>query len=284
MRPYLKYIFLFFACISISACSDTEDVKAAKNQTTIFQGLAAQFKVLNDQCRAQLTDVESRLETVKGDYIQKALVAESMSREAAIANACKKPFDINICPESMTKAGENAILQGVSGGDSPIFWTVYAMKLLLIMFVVVLPFALLADYLSRRIKPNLGAYSRVEKAILDAQEKIISYGDEIKIKQKELALLSASISEKEDLLESVIDKHEDATTEYQDTLININNDKYYAAEKVKYLAERALALSSFKTKPAVANPPSTQPRAPAPAPAPGREKPVVDPFTKKASA
>lgn len=115
--------------------------------------------------------------------------------EAAVAQACKQPFNINFCPKSMTEIGEKAIKNNVSGGDQVyFFWSIYIAKMFFLVIVVLVPVAVLVDWWSSRIKPNLEAFSIMEKATLAGEAALSAIRQTLAVEEQKLTSISNEIS------------------------------------------------------------------------------------------
>lgn len=224
-----RILICFFAVISLSGCVDQEELKSLRIELIKTQAY-------NKSIGLELNKLKEKDDS---EYRRLMVSAEYFSQEAAIAQACKQPFNINTCPKALTAPGEEAIKNHYSGGQTYVFWSVYIAKLFLLMIVFLAPLVFLVDWWSRRIKPNLEAFSKMEKATLAGEAQILEHQSTAALKYQELT------SRHNELTLSVrsLKKEINALQEFNSTLRKEHVD---LSQKNKSIADDNERLQAFK--------------------------------------
>ena len=162
------------ATFLLIGCSDNE-VGRLKNEAVDRTNQIKELKSENKLLRESNNEIQAMLDT---DYLDKDFKLKQNEKEAAIAQVCMQPFNINFCPNSVTKAGEAVIKDGVSGGANPYFLVGYILKLFFILVLFIAPVLFLLWFWSKRIKPNLTAAARADARVAEAELKLIRLNED----------------------------------------------------------------------------------------------------------
>lgn len=78
--------------------------------------------------KARIDELEEKLRQTTELIEKQQYFLDVMQKEAAVAQACA--WGVDLCPNSLTAPGKEAIKSGISGGASAIFWMIVVAKIL----------------------------------------------------------------------------------------------------------------------------------------------------------
>jgi DNA repair exonuclease SbcCD ATPase subunit len=197
-----RLLICCIAALFLSACGPNESGNTVKKPTSTSSNTAAQEHLTITLTREN-ADLQSQL---NNDYNGKVLKSRQMEKEAAIAQACMQPFNINFCPSSVTKAGEAVIKNNISGGANPYLWPAYLLKFIFILVIFIILVFVPLELWSKRIKPNLTAKERTDNDVAESRATLELMNDRIKYLKEEMAILEKKLAlRKEEVEQELID-------------------------------------------------------------------------------
>jgi hypothetical protein len=176
----------------LSGCSDSKQVKDLNDKLSDANAKLIKNGIDSAKLYNKISELETKLKLVSGNQL---FELEKQQNEAAIAQACSQPFNINICPNSITKAGNLAIQSGISGGNSSIFWITYSLKIFFIIFIATFPIFIGSAIWTRRFKPIFDAYKVKKKAIEEFDERLKIIAESFELSRIELEQIKWEIGQ-----------------------------------------------------------------------------------------
>ena len=143
-----NYRLIIYLLIFLSGCSSESYEKQLKSEN---EQLRTELYSLQSENKALLESNSDYKEQIRSDFVKRTAEIETKTRAAAVSSGCR--HIINICPASITKPGDIAISEGISGGTDWVFWSIYFAKVMLLFS----PLIVFLELWTSRFKPNLDA-------------------------------------------------------------------------------------------------------------------------------
>lgn len=161
---HIYRLLILFLAMLLSGC--TESTEDFKKLNKLVEEQTYNIGVLQYRNKIQAERIEELESDIRKNFYGKLLERKNLEKEAAIAHACRYPFNFNVCPNSMVKAGDDAIKQGISGGSDYIFWSLVFLKIFTPLLAICIP---LVFFFYIKNKYLNGIYIRIEdaNAVLD---------------------------------------------------------------------------------------------------------------------
>jgi hypothetical protein len=171
-----RCLILTTSLLLLSGCDALKDNDQLRNELKTSQDSNTKLTLDKNNLELKNSNLTSKIEIlssrINNDYTTKIAELEKQERDAAITQACTQPFNINVCPKSMTKPGENAIKNGISGGSNPIFWIVYSLKWLSLILITFPPLLILSKLWYRQFKPKLKEIYNMNDVLISQKKEL----------------------------------------------------------------------------------------------------------------
>lgn len=212
-----RLLICCIAALFLSACDSKKIENVVQQPLSSSSNTAAQEHLTITLTRENI-DLKSKFNI---DFNERFIKLEQMKKEAAIAQACMQPFNINFCPSSVTAAGEAAIRNNISGGANPYLWPAYLFKFIFILVIFIMLVFVPLELWSKRIKPNLTAKERTDNDVAESRATLELMNDRIKYLKGEMAILEKKLAlRKEEIEQELIDlesEHEENIKSLEET-------------------------------------------------------------------
>ena len=194
-----RLLILAISISLLSACSDKEKIASLEAQNSKLSKENIQLGVDYEKILAANSDMALK---IQNEYAIRMFELEKQRIAAAITQACKQPFNINVCPESVTAAGEISIKNGVSGGDRLLFWLPYSLKMLSLILILFLSSMIGFRIWSRKFKPIFVAVKDAKKFLAEADQRVLDIDNLLAARKKGLDTTNAKIQHQEQVFDT----------------------------------------------------------------------------------
>lgn len=205
---------ILFIAVFLTACGDKTAIDELNSDLSKARQTIIGTSILNQRLETENQELKLKIKEV---YSGQSIRLARLEKEAAIAHACRYPFNFNVCSDSMVKAGDEAIRSGVSGIYTTTFWLLLFAKFIIPAFIILIYTIVYYEIKKYRLNP---VFSKAEKA----QEILAGFESEKERAKNELSKLKDDFRRQEEILN-------DELASYEITFIKME-DRKMALEKV----------------------------------------------------